>query len=203
MMRRTLAILLLSITATAAFAQAPEPGERPRFGRGYVSERDFEEAGRFMAEHAPNRWAATQALPEEMRRGVMNFIVARYRSVSQLEGSDPDLYKMKIEQLSTEDDLYGMLSVRDAERREQIREDIAKAVKKLVELNIAEREYRLTRLKKEVQEEESRLAADRSGAEEQVKTRTDLVIAEGTAGLRRDFTSHRWDRRRGGDRPQD
>lgn len=210
MMRQTLFALLISITPVLGMAQAPEPSpdrspERPRFSRGgFAGERELEDVARFMSEYAPNRWAAMRNLPDEVKGGVMNFIVARYRSVSQLQDNDPDLYQLKLQQLTTEDEIYGIVTVTDPERRQQARDAIAAAVRKLTELNIAEREYRLARLKKEVQEEETRLAADRAEMDEQVKSRTETLISEGSAGLRRDFT-RRWDRdrHRGGGQPGD
>ena len=132
-----------------------------------------------MADNAPNRWNSMQDLPDDMRRNVLNFIVARYRGLQQIKDSDPELYQTKLNQFRTEDDIYGLVSVRGQEQREKSRDQIEAKVRKFIELNIAERTYRLERLKKQVSEEEARLVSDRGVVDEQVKRRTDTLISEG------------------------
>lgn len=171
----------------APYRQRPFPG---RYGQVAPTERELEDAGTFMREHAPNRWQAVQSLPDDgvVRRGVMGFIVARYRALQDVKKDDPKLYDVKLRQLAVEDELYGMVaSETTPEEREKHRDALRIATRKLLELNLAERELRIDRLRQSLSTEEQRLATDRAQLDTHVNGRLEAFINEGTAALRKDM----------------
>ena len=165
-------------------------GERPRqYGRfAPPSMVEIEEAATFMQEHAPNRWQAIQTLPEDgtnLRRNVMGFVVARYRALQGLKEEDTKLYEIKLQQLSAEDEIYGMLA--DAgtpEQREKLREKLGDAAKKMMDLTLAERQQRIVRLKEIVSQQERNLAGDRQQVDKLVSARVEALINDGQSALR-------------------
>jgi hypothetical protein len=159
-------------------------------GRGVqLSDEDMQEVMAFMREHSPNRVKAMESLPEESsaRRGVMAFVVARYRALQAVKDEDAQLYDLGVKQVEIEDDLYRLLaSARTVGDREKMRDRIRTAVRPQVETNLAERKQRLSRLREALRREERKLDADRAQIDELTETRTNTLIQEGTAALRRD-----------------
>ncbi len=186
-------------------ADRPEKAERPEQrggepgaarlpvrvpGRGaQLTDEDVQDVMVFMRVHSPNRVRAMEGLPEDSsaRRGVMAFVVARYRALQAVKDEDPQLYDLNVKQVEIEDELYGLLApVRTVGDREKLRDRIRDAVKRQMETNLAEREHRLNRLRESVQREERRLDSDRSQLDQLTDTRTNALIQEGTPALRRD-----------------
>ncbi len=153
------------------------------------SEEDMVEILAFMRVHSPNRVKAMESLPEESaaRRGVMAFVVARYRALQALKDEDAQLYGLNVKQVEIEDELYGLLApARAVGDREKIRERIHDAVKRQIDTNLAERERRLNRLRESLQREERKLDTDRAQIDELTDARTNALVREGTPALRRD-----------------
>lgn len=205
MMVKSLIAALIAISPAMALAQTPATADtsanpesshrqRPygggRFGAGTFSERETEEATVFMREYAPNRWQVVQALPEEgaVRRGVMGFIVARYRALQDTKRDDPKLYEVKLQQLTAEDDVYGLIASNPtAEARQKHRSELRMAVRKMMDLNLIERELRIERLKRSLAAEEQRLEKDRAQFDAHLDSRVEAFINDGTNALRRDM----------------
>lgn len=172
------------------------PGERLRSRmaeRAQGTEEEVAEAMQFMTEHSPNRVRAMEALPESgaSRRGVMAFVLARYRALQAVKEEDPRLYDIKVKQVESEDELYGLLApTRTISERERMRDKIRIATKAMIEQNIAEREHRLERLRQQLQREEQKVNADRSQMEARVDARAQVLIQEGASALRRDLLRH-------------
>ncbi|GEM_PF-4822185 len=154
-----------------------------------LSDEDMQEVMAFMREHSPNRVKATESLPEDSaaRRGVMAFVEARYRALQAVKDEDAQLYDLGVKQVEIEDDLYGLLaSAPTVADREKIRDRIRIAVRPQVETNFAERAHRLSRLREALRREERKLDADRARADDLTDARTNALVQEGTAALRRD-----------------
>ena len=210
-------IALVALGPAVALAQWPdapppppshEEGEpRPRqFGRfAPPSASEIDDAMVFMQENAPNRWQAIQMLPDDdssLRRNVIGFVVARYRALQGLKDDDSTLYDIKVQQLRTEDEVYGLLSGTETpERREKLRQPLTDRAQKMQELTLAEREQRIHRLKDIIEHQEASLSADRLKIATLVSARVEALINEGQAALREDrpMGPPKRDRRR--DRP--
>lgn len=154
-----------------------------------ISDEDMQEVMTFMREHSPHRIKTMEKLPEDSaaRRGVMAFVVARYRSLQALKDEDAQLYDLGVKQVEIEDELYGLLApARAVGDREKMRDQIRVAVKRQVETNLAERERRLSRLRESLRREERKLDGDRARIDELTDARTNALVQEGTGALRRD-----------------
>ena len=189
----------------AAPEMGPGPAARERFGLGprrVTSEREQEDAGKFMAENSPNRWKAIESLPGHgpMHRVLMNVVVARWRSLESARTADPKLYDIKLSELKVEDEVYGLLAgTQSAADREPLRQKLTEASKQLIDLNMEERQHRIDRLRQLLKGEEERLQADRGHADLLVERKVTSLINEGVS-LRPDLL-HRpvsRDERRGG-----
>jgi hypothetical protein len=184
-------------TATSREARPEEPPLlRPRasgFGgagpAGPVTDKEMEAVSEFMAKYAPNRWHALQDLPDDgaLRRGVMNFVVARYRQLKEIRDEDERLYEIKLKQLVAEDEIYGLVApLKSPGERDLHRDDIKVAVRKLLALNQEERQRRVERIKQSLDSEERRMAAEREHQDQLVEARTTALVVDGTSALRRD-----------------
>ena len=184
-------LLVLNCNLIAQDARPEEPGRRfVNRVAATRTEQDIEDASTFMQEHAPNRWRLIQNLPEEgaIRRGVMGYMVARYKSLLNIREEDSKLYELKLNQLKTEDDIFGIVSsAHTTEDRQKHSIQITESVRKMVDLNITEREMRIERLKTSLAAEEQRLANDRKVVDSVVKERVEKLIAEGAQAMRRDM----------------
>lgn len=148
---------------------------------------EVEEVSQFLREYSPNRWRALESLPEEgrERRAVMAFAVARWRGIQELKEAEPALYDLKLKQLKVEDDIYGLLAVKlPPAEREPLRPKVRESVEQLVNLRMAERELRVESLRKQLKEEEERLASDKARVDKMVDRRTDTLMQEGPGALR-------------------
>lgn len=154
------------------------------------SEKEQQEVAAFMRQYAPNRWMAMEALPEAgtVRRGVMIYVVARWRHLEMLREEDPSLYEIKVQQLAVEDDIYGLLArTHSPAEREPLRKTLHGKVTELVRLGLAERQQRIQRLRESLKAEEERLLRDQKSIETMVERRTDAFITDGPVTLRADL----------------
>ena len=140
----------------------------PAPGRGRCSDKEQEDVAAFIRQAAPNRWAALEALPENgtFRRGIMVYVVARWRHLQMLREDDPALYDIKVHQLTVEDNIYGLLAcTRGPADREALRKKLHDKVAELVKLTLADRQHRIERLRQALKTEEDRLSQDQAAME--------------------------------------
>lgn len=206
----TLAGVLWLVPLTV-IAQQPPDAEREESGArhwtrgGWAQDADVAAATDFIRENAPNRWRALESLPEEggMRRGVLLYALARYRNIQAVKQDDEQLYQIKLKQLRTEDELYGILtSLQTPEERQAEQSRITTATRALVDLELAERQRRLDRMREALKREEQSLASDREHVAEITERKSSALINQGTGALRREFIGrYRRDRLRGVEAP--
>lgn len=154
------------------------------------SDKEYEQASQFMREHSPNRWQAMEDLPEEggLRRGVMNFIIARWRILQSTREEDAQLYEIKLKQVTVEDNIYGLLAhTQSPAEREPLRKELREQARSLATLGLAERERRIERLQEMLKKQEELLSTDRSQLDAVVEQRTQALIQDGPTSLRPDF----------------
>ena len=169
-----------------ALAVAPTPRHRAPA----ESDNELEEIAAFMRQYAPARWAAMDALPEAgaVRRGVMVYVVARWRHLQILREEDAALYEIKVRQMAVEDAIYGMLArTRSPAEREPLRKNLREKVDELVKLGLTERTHRIERLRQALTAEENRLKVDQKAMKSMVDRRVDAFIMEGPVTLHPDL----------------
>ena len=154
------------------------------------SDKEMEEIAAFMRQFAPARWAAMDALPEAgaVRRGVMVYVVARWRHLQILREEDAALYEINVRQMTVQDAIYGMLArTRTPAEREPLRKTLREKVDELLKLGLTERTHRIERARQALTAEEDRLAKDRAGIKSMVERRVDAFITEGPVPLHPDL----------------
>ena len=206
MMLRAIAVTFLSAIPACAFAQsaadaapsesaAQTPATKPSAGRRFakppasITDQEIDEASPFMRDHSPNRWNAADTLPERdgLRRSVMSFILARYRSLEAIKDEDPKLYAIKLKELTVEDQIFGLIGhTQTRTQREPLRTEIREQTRQLVQLIISERQHRIDRLRANLKAQEELLAADTSHLDALADRRTQILIDNGAAFLRLD-----------------
>ena len=151
-----------------------------------ATDQELEEVTDFMRKFAPARWAALDALPEggAGHRGVMVYVVARWRHLQILREEDLELYEIKVSQMAVEDAIYGLLArTRTPAEREPLRKHLREKVGELVKLGLTERAHRIERLRQALKAEEDRLARDQGGTKSVVERRVDAFITDGPVTL--------------------
>ena len=155
-----------------------------------ASEQELEDIAAFMREFAPARWAALESLPESgaVRRSVMIYVVARWRHLQMLREDDTQLYDIKVQQMTVEDAIYGLLArTRTPAEREPLRKILREKVTELVKLGLKEREHRIERLRQALKVEEDRLAKDQGTTSRMVERRVDAFVTDGPVTLHSDM----------------
>ncbi len=183
----------------AAPGDPPSPRQRAVLAAAAVgSEQETEDIAAFMREFAPARWAALESLPEAgaVRRSVMVYVAARWRHLQILREEDTQLYDIKVQQMTVEDAIYGLLArTRTPAEREPLRKILREKVTELVKLGLKEREHRIERLRQSLKVEEDRLTRDRGTTTRMVERRVDAFVTDGPVTLHSDMP--RGPRRRG------
>jgi hypothetical protein len=142
-----------------------------------ISEKDKADAMLYMKEHSPNRYAAIDGLPEtnpaqvNRKNNVKELAARNYLSWMQIMKEDPELYAVIKDRVAIEDDIFGLVT--DLHRAAPDKTDAIQAklkdkVASLVDIGLQERELRLKRLQKTVEEQQQKLAEDS-------KRRADLI----------------------------
>ena len=170
-------------------AMGDSPATRQR-AAAVASEQELEDVGIFMQQFAPARWAALESLPEAgaVRRSVMIYVVARWRHLQMLREDDAQLYHIKVQQMTVEDGIYGLLArTRTPAEREPLRKILREKVTELVKLGLKEREHRIERLRQALKVEEDRLAKDQGTTSRVVERRVDAFVTDGPVTLHSDM----------------
>jgi hypothetical protein len=148
----------------------PSPWRRwPGSTQDYDAE--WREASQFFQENAPTLWKAfekVQSMPQ--RAYFRGTLAARFREIKRLRDTgETPLYENKLQQVRTEDRISALvwdLKKTPGAATDEAREQLASQIKALIDLRLEEGRQRIARIKRLVQEEESRLAEDVQRQEE-------------------------------------
>ena len=161
----------------------------------------------FAAENSPRRLKRIQMMRESQDpalRGVQGFLVMRYRALQAMKQHDPDLYARRLEGLKVEDKVFGAVedgagaATATPEQKQALRED----VRKLVTMNLEEREERINRMAEFLEAQRQKLIEDKGREEELTDEKMAQIERDGVRSLMPDRPSRRHDKGRpDGDRP--
>jgi hypothetical protein len=159
-----------------------------------------------MRPHAPNFFRRFDRGPADMqwKLHAKRQMVDRYRELQRLEQRDPEQFNREIEQIELEDDIVGLArGVRMAkpEDAEQRKAELSERVAKVFDLRIQNREARIKRLAKSLEEERAKLETEKKDREAAVKRRTDQIVRGGRTPGGPEDDRDRERERRGGERP--
>jgi hypothetical protein len=130
----------------------PHEGAMPPRHYGF---RDFSpsddqvaKAEAFVQEHSPNRFKAYKNAVGPSRPFLVRSIVRGYLELKALENEDSALYSMKLDQLTVEDGIFGMVAAaRESQLpKEKLREQVRPLVKELLAKRKQEMQHRIDKL---------------------------------------------------------
>jgi len=177
----------------------PEDGRRywrSRWRREPIDENKWNEAVEFMRQHSPRRLAFVLSLPEgPFRDGIRRYILGRYRDLQGLnDQNEMELHDLVVQRLELEDQAWGLaVDLAGAEKNEdqsRLHKELSDKVRQLVTLGFQERQLRIGRLERAVQQEKDKLAEDQGRTEEVVAEQLNRWEREGQSVQRRFATSH-------------
>ena len=173
---------LLALLLAAAAAQPSRGDDRPP-----AADEQTAAVEAFLAEHAPERlrlWRVTEQIDRRGARRLRDRIHDRVRRLLRLRDDDAELYEVAVRQFQVEDQVIATLRQRrraDAATAAELDGQADVLLRELAELNLRERELRLTRLAAQVEAERERLADDRANLDRE----TDRLRRRFERGLRR------------------
>jgi hypothetical protein len=153
----------------------------------------------FCKEHSPNRWRAFERRLGDVRfRAPRDRLLLQLKHLMELEKADPELYKIKIAQIHTEDAEYRLSrEINWAKDRAQAddlqkkREELRATAREAIGLRLQERQLRLARLQKRFEAENQRLAKEMANMDSIIDARVEEVIRNppGPPPMRRQQTT--------------
>jgi hypothetical protein len=129
----------------------PRDGGMPlrRFGRDFSpSDEQIAKAEAFVQEHSPNRFKAYKQATGPNHGFLVKSIVRGYFELKALETEDPALYGMKMDQLATEDAIFGIVAAaRESQLpKEKLRDQVRPLVSDLLAKRKEEMQHRIDKL---------------------------------------------------------
>jgi uncharacterized coiled-coil protein SlyX len=125
------------------------PRRRPgdRFREFSPSDEQIAKAEAFVQEHSPNRYKAYKK-PGPNRPFLVKAIVRGYYELKAIEIDDPALYAMKLDQLSKEDEIFGLVAAaRETQLpKDKLRAQVRPLVKELLAKRKEEMQHRIDKL---------------------------------------------------------
>ena len=173
-----------ALNADAGASQRGRDG-RPGRDRGRdrtpPTEAEWREAAETMKALAPLAWARFEAMPRQAphRAKVMRRIVDRHQELARLKTDDPKRYEGEVEQLRVEDEILGLvIKFRQAAGAEaaSLERQLREKVGQLVDLRFRNREARIDRLARSLEDERRRFEADKKNREQIIERRFKGVI---------------------------
>lgn len=136
---------------------------------------EWEETQAFMQRFAPRRQGALEQMPEgATKESIKRFLFARFRSFQSLQRRDPAGYQQRLTQMQVEDDIFGLVSnwggASEADI-DRLRDALRVRVRRLVDLDLNERQRRVESLKIELAEQAELLEKDREHRDSLVERR--------------------------------
>jgi hypothetical protein len=156
-------------------AAPTQPGNRSPDRRAFSDRRrdrppptetEWREAAESMKVLTPLAWARFEAIPKQApyRARFMRRIVERHQELVRLKAHDPKRYEGEVEQLRIEDEILGLvIKFRQAKGAdaEPLERELRAKVGQLVDLRFRNREARIDRLARTLEEERRRFEDDK------------------------------------------
>ncbi len=150
------------------------------------TEEQWREAVEFMREYSGNRWGTISG-PAGERPMVRRRIWARYEHLQRLREEDPRLYELRLEQLRLEDQVFGLVNefhhATSEEQSGEVRARLRGRIGEWVRHGLDERQRRIDRLQRLLEEERARLEADEKRVDALIDERLNDVLAGRTGAL--------------------
>ena len=143
------------------------------------TQQEWDDMMDFMQTNAPTRWHILATLPLAPNAPVRLDAMRKWRNYVFTRDHFPDVADQLLKRFRLEDDLFALTldaqssgEVDSASIRDRIRSKIAE----IVQLDFSERQTRIDKLEKMLDEEKSRLAADQASFDKIINQRTDQIM---------------------------
>ncbi len=158
--------------------------------RPYTQE-EWNDMMTFMRANSPARWRVLSSLQLRPNAPIRLDAIRRWRNFNFTKDHFPDVADQLVKRVRLEDDLFALTmdaqssgEADSASIREKIRDKIAE----IVNLDFSERQTRIDKLEKMLDDEKTRLAADQSSVDKIIDRRTDQIMNR-LDGLNRELSS--------------
>lgn len=169
-------------------------GERSRrWGRRNsepVTEDQWQQVMAFMKQHSPRRAEELEKISSDSSRAMFmrNLVRARYDFMMSLKNDEQGnaLYELQVNKMETEDAIYGVLL--DSQKKSDTITDADKAklrdlVSKLVDTNFKEREHRIVKLERSLDDARKSLDRDKTNKDSVVDNRLNQFLNDGPSKM--------------------
>ena len=141
------------------------PPPPPNTGAGAPTTQERDEAIEFFRTHFPTRMLNYGRLPEgrPAKQRMAQMLVERYRRLQQMKTDDPPMYDLMMQQMRLQDEALTIQrqSFRaEGEMKAQFDSQLRDKVRELIEVSLQERQRRIDRLERQLQDQKRRLEHD-------------------------------------------
>jgi hypothetical protein len=155
----------------------------PRGGGIPLSNKDFADAVQFMQAHSKERYNFIEGMPDGKLKAHFKELATRdVVQVMRIQKEDPDLYRVSVTRIETEDQVFGLVAQyhkASPDQQDVIKEKLKSKVAELVDIGIKERHLRLNSLQATVDKEKNQLAEDEENKVKLVDERVTAVLNAG------------------------
>jgi hypothetical protein len=143
------------------------------------TQQEWDEMMAFMEINSPARWRVLSTIPLRPNGVIRRQAINRYRNYLFTVQHFPDIKDLLLERIHLEDDLFALtLDAQSSGDTEiaSIRDKIHGKIAEIVQLDFAERQARIDKLEKLLEQDKNSLAADQASEEKLIDARTDQIM---------------------------
>ena len=158
--------------------------------RPYTQE-EWNDMMAFMQANSPARWRVLSSLQLRATAPIRLDAIRRWRNFTFTKEHFPDVADQLVKRIHLEDDLFALTMAAQSSGEADsasIRDKIRGKIAEIVNLDFSERQTRINKLEKMLNDEKSRLAADQSSVDQIIDRRTDQIMNR-LEGLNRELSS--------------
>jgi hypothetical protein len=145
-----------------------------------ASQQEWDEMMDFMEQYSPARWHVLSSLNLPPTAPVRLDAIRKWRNYTLARDHLPQVADQLIERFQLEDDLFALTLTAQENADsglDQFHDKIQAKVQKLVDLDLAERQTRIDKLEKLLDQEKAKLAQDQASEDKTVDQRTNAILA--------------------------
>jgi hypothetical protein len=144
---------------------------------------EWEDISAFMKEHSPERFKALSNLPEGRARTSLVALATRnYRNLLRMRNEQPDVAQLMMDRVELEDQIFKLANQLKSAKNQADRQSdtdkklLQQKIGELLDMNIKERQLRISKLEKTLQNEQTQLAEDSKNRDELIERRLHVFL---------------------------
>jgi hypothetical protein len=143
------------------------------------TQQEWDQMMNFLEVNSPARWRVLSTVDLPLNAPVRRDAIRRWRNYNFTREHFPDVADLLIKRIRLEDDLFALtLDAQSSGEMESasIREKIRSKIQEIVQLDFSERQTRIDKLQKMLEQEKSKLAADQATEDKIIEQRTNQIM---------------------------